>query len=72
MYTVRLVFIQDTVLEDGYEDKHPFSKGDEVLAQIHDRGVVILLNDEGLLNWSTLFPISDLSKVTDIVKGERK
>ena len=72
MYTVRLVFIQDTVLEDGYGDAHSFSKGDEVLAQIHDRGVVILLNDEGLLNWSTLFTISKLSKVTDIVKGERE
>lgn len=72
MYTVRLVFTQDTVLEDGYGDEHPFSKGDEVLAQIHDRGVIILLNDEGLLTWSTLFPISDLTKVTDIVKGGRE
>lgn len=72
MYSVRLAFTEDTTLKDGYEDEYSFSTGEEVLAQIHDRGVIILLNDDGRLKWSTLFPLSDLSKVTDIVKGARE
>lgn len=72
MYLVRLAFTEDTTLKDGYEDEYSFSTEDEVIAQIHDRGIIVLLNDEGLLKWSTLFPLSDLSKITYIVKGERE
>lgn len=72
MYLVRLAFTEDTTLKDRHEDEYSFSTGEEVLAQIHDRGVIVLLNDDGLLKWSTLFPLSDLSKITYIVKGAQE
>ena len=70
MYKVLLEFTQDAVLTCGFYGSHTFKKGEIVHAEIHDRGVTLLVTHEGgVKKWSPLFKVKQISQNTVIKKG---